>query len=308
VKAQHGKQGKPLISLDRCSGGKAWVNPVSHAQESCGEVPKVLEYQDVVEKFFTTGDLPEVKQYTAWNEPNNTAPSKSNGSERAEPTWNHPELAGMYWRKLQALCEKHGCKVAAGDFIDGSMPNADKYEYYNPSTKKEEVTYFWKYVHGMGHAETVATWAWHAYHDGKETQKYYKGRPRKWWQTFHNFVAGINRVGKKEKRKPDIWLTEQGVVYAYGKTKTEVQPAGNHLGIARDIMNAYVHDGEFPLTRQKGQIMRFYYYDMRGSRINVGAQDSGLLEVPQKPYGKAENAPRAICSTYSVYATKTGRC
>ena len=303
VKALDGKTGKPLITIDRCLGGRVWINPLTHTQRSCSEAPEVTEYGDVVEKFLTTGDLAEVKQYTAWNEPNNTAPSKSNGAERAEPTWDHAEWAGEYWRRLQALCEKHGCRVAAGDFIDGSMPNADKYEYYNPETKKNEVTYFWKYVRGMGHPETAAIWAWHAYHDGKETQKEYKGHPNKWWPRFHSFVKAINRVGKANY-KPDIWLTEQGVVYAYGKS--EVQPAGRHQGIADAIMAAYVHDGRHQLTLQNGQIMRFYYYDMRGARNNAGAQDSGLLEAQEKPYGKEPSTPRSIYGIYSKYATKTG--
>jgi Domain of unknown function (DUF6531) len=305
VKELGGKTGQPLISFDRCPAGQSWINPLTHKPVSCGTPPEVAEYRDAVNTFLGATVLSEVKQFTAWNEPNNTSPNSNNPSERAEPTYNKPELAGKYWRSLDALCgeKKHDCQVAAGDFADGSMPDALVHEYYNSETKKEEETYFWKYVHGMGYPEKAARWAWHAYYDGKKTQEgNRKGHPRRWWGRFHSFLTAVDRV-TKTKWKPDIWLTEQGVVYSLGKN-TPLERAAESQGVADGIMNAYVNRGAYQLTRQSGQITKFYYYEMRGARNEAGGQDSGLLEALE-PLPKSHLAPSSPRSIYPIYARKT---
>ncbi|HEV2945456.1 MAG TPA: hypothetical protein VGX26_10120 [Solirubrobacteraceae bacterium] len=67
-------------------------------------------------------------------------------------------------------------------------------------------------------------------------------------------------------------------------------------------MNSFVNRGGYQLTRQSGQITKFYYYSMRGARENEGSFDSGLLEAAGSPYKKPVSSPRSI---YPIYARKT---
>jgi hypothetical protein len=113
-----------------------------------------------------------------------------------------------------------------------------------------------------------------------------------------------------ERRKyprPEIWLTEQLVLYYNGGNR---QPPAANGNIARGIMKAYVADGANQLTERSGQITRFFYCSTRGS---LGF-DSGLLERPEQPPAKAKetpppnpnvNKPRAIYYTYKGKTPKS---
>lgn len=123
-------------------------------------------------------------------------------------------------------------------------------------------------------------------HEGEFAGTHYY-EPSKWWNSFKNFVQAINRTTGAMHKLPEIWLTEQGVLYEEGSKE---KPAGGNGNIAQDTMRAYVEDGEHQLTRESKQINRFFYYEMRGAHVF----DSGLLSLA--------GSPRAI---YGIYKKKT---
>jgi YD repeat-containing protein len=286
VKALSGNTGQPTISIDICPQTESWVNPTPAEPGkvefiACTKVPNKLQYETEIKELLETETLKEVKYFTAWNEPNN---NKIAGEPKGQ-------LAGEYWRIFDGLCapSKHNCEVAAGEFIDSAMPDAN-------DAKSKGGLYFAEYYKGMGHPTTAYRWAWHAYSDGESAYALH-ATPEKWWTRFKNFHNAIDRI-TKQSHKPDIWLTEQGVIFnALGHT----QPTHKNGGIATAIMHAYVEDGTHQLTRQSKQIMRFFYYQVRGTSVAAKIWDSGLLCPLSEPKCPA-NFPRKI---YSIYKNKT---
>lgn len=282
VKVLSNNTGQPTISIDICGQTELWVNPITKVLEPCTKAPLKPEYELEVKEFLTAETLKEVNYFTAWNEPNNT---KIAGEPSAP-------LAGRYWRVLDGLCSAKRptkCQVAAGEFIDYSMPDA------NDKNMSKGGRYFEEYYLAMGHPPTAYRWAWHAYGDGEATYKL-RASPEKWWTRFKNFRNAINRV-TKGTHKSDIWLTEQGVLYTQnGEPKATLKNAG----MANSIMHAYVEDGANQLTRQSRQIQRFFYYQMRGEPPKKGVKtwDSSLL----LPTGALPPHTRSI---YGIYHAKT---
>jgi polysaccharide biosynthesis protein PslG len=95
----------PLISF-----GADYTNPAANY------VPSVGQYETAVKAFLK--DFPQIKTYTAWNEPDFSYRSLA----------RNPGLAANYFNALYVLC--HGCTVLAGDVylpatgqarIDGAM-------------------------------------------------------------------------------------------------------------------------------------------------------------------------------------------
>jgi YD repeat-containing protein len=284
VKALGGKTGQPTVSFDVCKQTEFWVNPLETKKVEeipCTTAPNKQQYEADIKEFLEAETLKEVKYFTAWNEPNN---SQIAGEPKAFE-------AGRYWRVLDGLCapSKHNCQVAAGEFVDFEMADAN-----DPASKGGK--YFTQYYEGMGHPTTAYRWAWHAYRDGEDTYKL-RGTPSKWWKRFKNFHNAINKI-TKNSHKPDIWLTEQGVIYSAKGHATGALKNGN---IGSSILKAYVEDGESQLTRQSHQIMRFFYYQMRGTSLASKLWDSGLLCPLSQPHCSA-NSPR---KSYYIYQKKT---
>ncbi len=335
VKA-HG--GEPYVSFDDLCPSGEWDDPqlgLSKEQEEhddypCSQAPTKAQYKAAVERFLKPASkhavLGEVQNFTALNEPNNGTVI---GGEHVKPTWNYRGeaypgskksgalVAGEYWRALSDLCAKTvrgaehrpECRVAAGEFLDSYMTN--------PNKAKTTVgyKYFHQYLSGLGSQPKVYRWAWHAYTDGSESQEPRHARsPQGWWPRFHNFEKAINHFMKNAKfPKPEIWLTEQGVVYARAEgSHNLVQTPWLLRAVATGIVNAYVNHHKGQLTRQGHEIARFFYYATRGEP----KFDSGLLEATEtaerfnpktKAFEKmapkfAASAPREI---YGIYKTKT---
>lgn len=119
----------------------------------------------------------------------------------------------------------------------------------NKSKASDGGIYFSEYVKGMNHPTTVCCWAWHAYADGVDAGVREWQTPTKWWKRFKRFLKQINTTTKGH---PDIWLSEQGVLFSkYGSPEP-----GHDPDRAMRIMRAYVADGTRQLTRQSGQIVR----------------------------------------------------
>lgn len=255
-----------------------------------GEAPNKKVYTKSVDKFLAAPVLNEVKNFTALNEPNRTG----------TPTAKKGKLAGEYWQALDGLCNPklNKCYVAAGDFLDSNMANA-----FNPTLKGKKpnpaYNYFQEYLKGMNHPTTGYRWAWHAYTDGENTYRDFRGgSPKRWWARFHKFQEAINWVAKNAKyQPPEIWLTEQGVVYERGGGNTFVGKTHN-AAPGDEVLNAYVNHGTSQLTRQTKQITRFYYYETRGAK----GFDSGLLEAEPPLRGKTASSTRSI---YGIYKKKT---
>jgi hypothetical protein len=169
------------------------------------------------------------------------------------------------------------CYVAAGDFLDAYMGDAT-----NAKGNALGGKYLAEYKTGLNHPTSAARWAWHAYKDGLEAGSNERSRPGNWWTRFGKFRTAINRLTKKH---PDIWLTEQGVVF--NGNRGETLPPGYSRDVEAGVMRAYVGAGATQLTRQSAQIMRFYYYQLRGESHHW---DSGLVSPA--------NVPRNIYPTY----------
>jgi hypothetical protein len=110
-------------------------------------------------------------------------------------------------------------------------------------------------------------------------------------------------------RTPNIWLSEQGVVFFKGEKEVGTKEPGTHLWKeprqAEDVMYAYVKHGLTQLTRQ-GQLTRFFYYSTRGNPLF----DSGLLEAEELTTEAEKNRPKhAAASTpreiYPIYKERT---
>jgi YD repeat-containing protein len=277
VKALGDGTGQPTLSINYCAQGGSWVNPLKTTESiSCHTAPSEPQYAIEIKELLEEETLKEVKYFTAWNEPNNN-------QIKGEPA---AKLAGEYWREFDSLCapKAHNCEVAAGEFEDSAMPDANDEGSIGGK-------YFAEYFNGMGHPTTAYRWAWHAYSDGEETYAL-AGSPSKWWRRFHNFHNAIDRV-TKTTHKPDIWLTEQGAIYSAFDKKHGPFHNGH---VATEIMHAYVEDGTHQLTRQSKQITRFFYYQMRGTPLGPENWDSGLL------YPTGSPRPRPM---YYIYQKKT---
>jgi YD repeat-containing protein len=294
--------GQPLVSFDVCPADRTWDDPEikvdSEDDIPCSttapgyKAPGKKEYTASVAKFLEQPVLKEVKYFTAFNEPNRPGiPTVANG-----------KLAGEYWQALDGLCnpKRNNCYVAAGEFNDKFM--ADAYHKTLKGLNNPAYKYFQEYLKGMNHPATGYRWAWHAYTDGEHTQSEFRGRTNRWWRRFQNFLSAINRASEHAKFPvPEIWLTEQGVVYERfenGKPVKAFAGRTTNPGPGDEILRAYVEHGTSQLTRQSKQITRFYYYETRGAK----GFDSGLLEAEPPLRNKAANAVRSI---YGIYKAKT---
>jgi YD repeat-containing protein len=329
---------QPYIGFDdQCNGENSpgtpapeWFNPLIEGQKKpCAEAPSKGQYKAAVERFLKPRKHPtlgEVHNFEALNEPNlrGMAP---NGTEHVKPTWSrtqkeHPayasgpggaRLAGEYWRALNGLCStevrkaegKPECFVAAGDFLDTEMPEA------------KHSVYFSEYKGGMGKTKGAWRWGWHAYRDGEVTQiepiltkEGEKNQLSRWWGRFKSYQAAVDEFMHKAKYKePDIWLTEQGVVFFRKAAETQAKPWRNKR-IAEGIMNAYVK-AERQLTTahasgRKIQIRAFFYYALLGAP----KFDSGLLEAETLPSGEGIFkrpflAPKEPRENFRIYKQKT---
>jgi uncharacterized protein DUF6531 len=124
---------------------------------------------------------PDVKLFTAWNEPMHST----------QPTEHSPRRAGRFWRNLNWQC-KNQCVVAAGDFDDGD------FKIKRDPKKIDARDWLDTYKEGMGHSPRI--WAWHAYRSGKTRSR----------ERLRAFLRATNPRSK-------VWITEAGAVYHFAK-------------------------------------------------------------------------------------------
>ncbi len=121
----------PLISF-----GADYTNPAANY------VPTVSQYKSAVTAFLR--DFPQIKDYTAWNEPDFSYRSLA----------RNPALAANYFNALDALC--HQCTVLAGDVYLPTTGSA-----YIDHASARLGPWLRAYIKGLHHRP--AGWALHDY-------------------------------------------------------------------------------------------------------------------------------------------------
>ncbi len=121
----------PLVSF-----GADFTNPAANY------VPSVAQYKTAVQAFLK--DFPQVKDYTAWNEPDFSYRTLA----------RNPALAANYFNTLYTLC--HGCTVLAGDVYLPATGTA--YIDHAAATLRPWLS---AYIKGLHHKP--AGWALHDY-------------------------------------------------------------------------------------------------------------------------------------------------
>lgn len=161
----------PLISFGADSS-----NPAANY------VPTVSEYSRAVKAFLTA--FPEIKTYTAWNEPDFVYRSLA----------GHPELAAGYFNALFELCRQ--CTVLAGDVYlptAAAVPRSSRASFFNGIPPLGP--WLRAYIRGLRHRP--AGWALHDYIE-------VRGRNTLQLQTLESMTSG------------PIWLDETGGVLSRG--------------------------------------------------------------------------------------------
>ncbi|MCP9492060.1 MAG: hypothetical protein MSC31_19615, partial [Solirubrobacteraceae bacterium MAG38_C4-C5] len=271
----------PLLSIERCRGDFPRAG-APQAPSCVGIPPTREEYRLAIQGILQDPVLGQVKEFTAWNEPNNSyfQPTDENPDEDdrkvsiQDATFDNSDAvkAGTYWYDFWTLCQDepvgYNCTVAAGDFLDSEMGDvADDstlgYRYYR------------KYVKGMNN-NLPERWAWHAYSDSEFTLAY--PDPSDWWRKFRSFARRTSFVGDDE-RSPFIWLTEQGAVRQDGDGETRIGDGDlDTVGQrAKLVTNRMTRASDSGLFSTSSRILRFYYYQMRGDFSGTKSFDSGLL-------------------------------
>jgi len=262
--------------------------------------PDRAEYRQAVKEFLSyddgnaaTRDLKDVREFTAWNEPNLVGVQPLGELQYAR-------LAGELWRELAFYCRPNGpvaasgCRVAAGDFLDTRMGNISK---RNAQGQFDTVggQYYSLYRQGMGGPPRV--WAWHAYTDTENTLATARDAdPGKRYSRYRSFVERT-KSSNPAYPSPRVWLTEQGVVRLRPRGANNCATSrvtGNLAGTAPRFLNQTALKGrtvmqrlldELPEVRtangEASRAERLYYYHARGSRERCSRGDkdfdAGLL-------------------------------
>jgi polysaccharide biosynthesis protein PslG len=164
----------PLISF-----GADFTNPAANY------VPTVSQYKSAVQAFLK--DFPQIKDYTAWNEPDFSYRSLA----------RNPALAANYFNTLVGLCR--GCKVLAGDVYLPTSGTA-----YIDHAVATLGPWLRAYIKGLHHRP--AGWALHDYTE-------IRARSTSQLRTLMSMTSG------------PIWLDETGGVLRRGHWQYRNQSA-----------------------------------------------------------------------------------
>jgi len=201
---------------------------------------------------------PYVKRFLAWNEPNH--PQKQGVPART---------AAGYYLEIFSRCQKHGCKVAAGNMFSWEPgTNHGFYSHLGPDKpcKEHLCSYLDEYKYWIdslsgasyGHPHhRPKIWALHTWADAFGYQKH-------GWKctTTKNCVTRAFSASLRGSwEHTEIWITESG-----GMANSTVMPASPTL----QACNGAFH---LRLFATDPRITRFYYFDFEGSPANA---DPGL--------------------------------
>ena len=216
----------------------AWINTAeSHGLRvmiSFGHneqlAPAPHEYLHAVAAFRAL--FPQVKDYTAWNEPNH----RPDGYPEAKPA---AHVAAGYWVNLNFLCTHPHfgppCTVAAGDFLDPNQSGEDLEKYIE------------KYKETLAEAGvSPSVWAIHPYkaaetNDWEKIEKYFlphtEGKPI-WFTEVGGLVCRKNKGYSQNNLAESLALQQQSVINLMNKAMPAVQRTYYYAMSAR-------HDGGF---------------------------------------------------------------
>lgn len=157
-------------------------------------LPSKPQYKRAIAGFM--GTYPNIKLYSAWNEPN--LPNQPTSYSQNKTKWNHrlkgPQQAGRFYQALASLCQAP-CKPAAAEFVD-------EYGWSNKTIEGSDDApranrRFWSdYLVGLG-TERPRYWALHAYWTGENDTS-----------RLAQFIRAAR--GRRHATDVEVWLTEQG--------------------------------------------------------------------------------------------------
>jgi hypothetical protein len=203
-------------------------------------LPSVDEYGAHVQTFIDMH--PEIKYYTAWNEPNLKGAGKG--------TYGHLFRAGQYHRRLAKICQDAGCVAIAFDWSDRVLRKAD----------------FDDYVDGAGGPGNIDIIGYHAY--GLPAQ------PETVRERFNQFRGYADRINAS------LWLTEQGGRVIGGDSHWSNEPPPDQKKRTSNERQATTQAKEIiDLPTGHTRVKRFYYYSWVGAGGWAGNRpwDSGLV-------------------------------
>jgi PKD repeat protein len=277
LKAVHKIHLEPYITLRECEKGQFGTLCPSHP-------PKIKEYRKAVERLMKafktenkTEEIPAVKIWGAWNEPD--------GSEN--PLHNNSTLAALFWKVAQQAADHIFHRV------DRSTVVAGEFQQYYPGyirTYRETILRNHTFWPGKPHV-----WGLHDYHD-----------PLRSGEVGHYVTEDAKQflgLGNKSLGHPHMWISEAGVELQTGHKETplageedaalgkeEKALIGQRLA-ANDFLQltkvAREIHGKRPSEYTYQHIEWLYYYLYKSPTKEQRLKhtfDSALLEVePTKP-------------------------
>jgi hypothetical protein len=277
-------------------------------------LPTTQQYSEAVTEFIAkykngSADMPPVRNYSAWNEPNHSGQPTS--WNRARTKWKGrlrgPEQAGRYWVALNWVCfPAPGCKAIAAEFTDGAgglFSKSGSFPAYWPA-----------YLKGLaGYAPQY--WAFHPYWTGQEvarTAPEPNASPRspedakRVFARLDRFITAV--LGRNPRA--EIWFTEQGARW-HLLSPDEIPHTDFHGRLddetdkrATKVMKALTTE----VIGRSSAIKVFTVYQMVSHDVPVTKEkpygegwDSGLLKYTGDPAWQLWS-PRGMWHTYKAIA------
>ncbi len=267
LKAAYKVHLEPYITLRECEPGQFGTPCPSHS-------PTLKEYQKAVERLMkafkqenSKEELPAVKVWGAWNEPDNGH----------NPLLHHAHKAALLWKVAQyvALSKVRCCTVVAGEF--------EQYHRNYTKTYRETILKDHAFWSGKPHV-----WGLHDYHDPLRSAElgHYVTEDAKQFLSLDS-----QRLGH-----PHLWISEAGVELQGGARQTPLTGEGEdelkrQRLAANDFLKLAKVAREMKRKRPSEHVFQhiewLYYYLYRSptkAQREKHVFDSALLEVePAKP-------------------------
>lgn len=246
---------EPIVSFEKCQ------TPTGGIVDCAKNAPTEANYEAAVQAFLTL--FPNVRYFTAWNEPNNASqPFRAINTTSAASTSSNSAAfrAGRRWNILSRLCKSGRCFAGAGDFSDLEMANVS-------NAKSIGRDYLSQYRKGMGYARPTF-WAWHAYGDARD--RINPQTPLR-WKALNAFLRYTQRG--------ETWITEVGPVFRAGDVSRNLEP-----GNAAELIRLLLREAplQVPPPQTSRRVTRIYAYQWISKADATGSPapkfDSGLLD------------------------------
>jgi PKD repeat protein len=257
-------------------------------RESCpaGSNPSISTYgHDIgviinkVREEAENGNVPFVRRWGAWNEPDLRSPSE------VDPLYNHEKKAALFWKKARQVLNQSDCTNCT--MVAGEFAGIDSYiaKYKQTINHDQE---FWP------HKPSV--WGLHDYYDPAKVtshQPYYEADAK-------TFVHGL----ASNWGHPRIWISETGVELKTNRTETHLLTAPNAKELQRLAAEDFLH--LHTVSERYIELIDYYQY-FGPSKEELGRNkfdfDSALVRGNEAPAEDQE--PR---EAYCVIALGENGC